>query len=322
MGGLHQLVLSGAAPELARYYPTAGGTRPIEPERAQFRAALWQTADRQRDFLAGPIQNGTVQTNEAGRGSVWLLPLAIHFADQQWPAVDLLDLGASAGLNLLADRRSYHYFAQEDGETPLFQLGDLSHAQPEYAVQLAGDSDPLRGSRPQALPQIRRRVGCDLQPFPIKTEADKLRLRSYVWADHTDRMRRLQAGLDVLDRFKRAGGELELHQVRLPDQLPAFLENSFPDDGTPLIIYNTFITQYFKEKRPALRSSLAAWATTQRRPVLWLQWEPALDAHSGPPAEFGWLAWTADIWQSGEHTQQTIGTTHPHGLQLRIKGKG
>ena len=99
MAGLHEAVLAkheGAA-ELAQFYPTAGGNRPADDPELKY--ILENAILSLKPHLAHVIETATVQTNETGRGSSWLLPLAFT----RWEQVELLDLGASAGLNLVAE---------------------------------------------------------------------------------------------------------------------------------------------------------------------------------------------------------------------------
>ncbi|MEN3362143.1 MAG: hypothetical protein V7637_6125 [Mycobacteriales bacterium] len=62
LGGLHLLVLAGQAPELARYYPSAGGTEPPDAAWSAAEPALRAHLSDLRRLLGR-----TVQTNEPGR---------------------------------------------------------------------------------------------------------------------------------------------------------------------------------------------------------------------------------------------------------------
>jgi hypothetical protein len=92
---------SSAIGHLVNYFPTAGGAHP--PDDPDFEIFLRQAILDRRDTLQAFIQNAGVQTNETGRGLCWLLPLL----PTGWETVHLIDLGASAGLNLVADQRRF-----------------------------------------------------------------------------------------------------------------------------------------------------------------------------------------------------------------------
>jgi hypothetical protein len=116
-------------------------------------------------------------------------------------------------------------------------------------------------------------------------------------------------------RANQSDAPIQLHPVNLPDELPEFLATAVPQQPNhPVILYNTYMTAYLDDRGRALRQHIANWANTQNRPILWLQWEPLWD---GPkPPEYGWIAWTADLWQANRHHYWQLAWTHPHGTPL------
>jgi hypothetical protein len=180
-GALHRLVLERRAPELALHYPSVGGTAPVE--------ALWPVAERTcrahldqlRDLVHAPVQ-----TNEVGRAAVLYGVLARLTAVHRLP-VRLLEVGASAGLNLHADRFGYEV-------QPGTVLGDP--ASPVRLVQ------PWHGAPVpyDVVPAVVERAGCDPAPLDCSTTTGRLTLTSYVWADQLQRLARLRAAFDVAAR--------------------------------------------------------------------------------------------------------------------------
>lgn len=210
-GALHRLVLEGRAPELASYYPSVGGTEPVED--------LWPAARRTcREHLEAlrPLVRRTVQTNEVGRSAVLFGVLQLL----EGP-VRLLEVGASAGLNLRCDRYAY-----EVGEDV---LGD-----PGSPVRLR---QPWEGSWPayRGVEVVARR-GCDPNPLDPTTEDGRLTLTSYVWGDQVERLDRLRAALEVARAVpvtvERAGA-LE------------FLERELrPNPGVTTLVWHSVVWQY------------------------------------------------------------------------------
>lgn len=295
MAGLHDAVLGGhaAAVELSDYYQTVGGRRPPDRElEEKLRSAVMALRPR----LAEIIQTWEVQTNETGRGSVWLLPLA----QTGWAEVDLVDLGASAGLNLVADHRRFDYFA---GDLLIGRLGRAPREQ--FVVQVDNDVGQWSDVHWNSSPIIVNRIGCDQNPLRLETEADERQLMSFVWADQPNRLDRLKEGLQAQRKVK-----VDLQRVTLPDELPGFL-NRLPAAERPLVLYNTVVKIYFPDRIAEMDQIVAAWAAAQSRPILWLQWEPGGDNPSSPT-----MAWTRDLWQNGRHTRDQIGWVHPHGLRI------
>ncbi|HET7408439.1 MAG TPA: DUF2332 domain-containing protein, partial [Mycobacteriales bacterium] len=99
LGGIHALVLTGQAPDLARYYPSASGTVPVDADAWPALAAVLEDHRATvRDWLLRPPQ-----TNEVGRGAA-LIGGLLHAVTEAELPVRLVEIGTSAGLNLRADR--------------------------------------------------------------------------------------------------------------------------------------------------------------------------------------------------------------------------
>ncbi len=263
LAGLHREVLDGA-PEtatLAAFYPTVGGERPFD--HPDLPAILRQTLLARRAALTPFIQTATVQTNEPGRGVAWLLPLLYT----GWDAVHLVDLGASAGLNLAAEARNFRLVLGE-------QTLDLGSGAPvQFLMQTKGDF--ILPSAPRRLPRIASRTGCDLKPFGLATAVAEQTLAAYIWADQPHRLQRLREGVAALRQANRGDAPIRLHAARLPDDLPAFLNQHVPaTPDYPVVIYNTYMTIYLDDKGASFKQHIADWAVVQNRSVLWLQWEP------------------------------------------------
>ncbi|WP_310600846.1 DUF2332 domain-containing protein [Desulfobulbus sp.] len=304
LAGLHRDILNGRpeTAELAHYYPTLQGTRFIDDGLALcLRAAV---AARQK-ALAEFIATARVQTNETARGLCWLLPASMT----GWPALHLVDLGASAGLNLVADRRHFRVIDGSEGHT-LLELG--SDVPPQFTVRSEGmPMPPLQA----VCPAIRSRIGCDLTPLILNAPVEEQTLAAFVWGDHPERLRQLRAGIAALHSVNRSQSPVSLFKADLPVDLPPFLADRVDRlTGSPVILYNTYLTAYLADKGAALRSIVEAWASQHPWPVLWLQWEPLRD---GPaPPEFGWLGWTADLWEDGQHRHWHLAWAHPHGTRI------
>jgi hypothetical protein len=173
-GAMHRLVLERKAPELALHYPSVGGTAPVRD--------LWSAAERAcREHLPAlrELLKRTVQTNEVGRSAALFGALLMVGGP-----IRLLEIGASAGLNLRCDAFAY---ALSTGRV----YGDMSS--PLRLVDPWGGSIAAGAS----FPEIVERSGCDPNPIDPSTLEGRLTLTSYVWADQIERLERLRAALKI-----------------------------------------------------------------------------------------------------------------------------
>jgi hypothetical protein len=184
---------------------------------------LGAALDRQADFLARWTAEQDVQTNEVQRA--WaLLPGFLSIADGR--PFDLLELGSSAGLNLLWDRYRYLYSTGAWGESALELSGD--DRVPPPAVLL------------DRWVEVARRRGIDLSPVDATSERGARILQSFVWADQSDRLERLRRAIDVVREDPP-----ELMRGDYVDSLPDLLADRI--EGTQLVVFQTASTMYLRD---------------------------------------------------------------------------
>ncbi len=248
-GALHALVLTGQAAELARFYP--GGTAPADAAalRQSAVAALAAHPACLADYLARPPQ-----TNEVGRSAV-LLGGFQWIAEHTGLPLRLFELGASAGLNLQWDRYRYRYGEVCIGasDSPL-ELAPIWHGEPP----------------PASLPRVVARAGCDLAPIDLTDEAQRLRLRSYVWADQEQRLRQLEAAMAIADRHPSMP-----ERADAADWVERVLAEPMPD-GAVNVIYHTIFWPYLPASAQArIETAIrrAGARATAAAPLAWLRFE-------------------------------------------------
>jgi hypothetical protein len=243
MGAVHRRALEGALPDLRSHYDHG------RPAWAAFRAGLSEDAEAIRALLDRPVQ-----TNEVGRCAA-LLPGFFAAARPGLP-LRLLEVGASAGLNLRFDRYRY--------EAGGFDWGD-----PESPVRIEFDLD---GDAPEPLAvEVAERRGCDPQPLDPTTEEGRLTLLSFVWPDQTERLRRLRSALAAAADLPVAveqGGAARWIGERLAE----------PRSEVATVVFHSIVMQYLPaSEREDFEQRLAAAgeAADERSPLLWLRMEPA-----------------------------------------------
>ena len=244
LAAIYRIVLRGGAPELVPFYPSLGGDADPEHAWAQLRPLLDRHSDELRASLDSPLQ-----TNEVGRSTALALGLFEAARGSGLRRVRLLELGASAGLNLNVDR--YRLIGPDWSWGP----GD---------ARLVLDTG-VGGIRPAPL-EIVERGGCDLSPVPIDSEVARRHLTSFVWPFELERHARLQAALDVASA----------HPV-VVDQATAstWLEQRLavePGDDVLTVVWQSITEQYWTKEESEAVAALVAGARS-RMPVVRVRME-------------------------------------------------
>ncbi|HYC02754.1 MAG TPA: DUF2332 family protein [Azospirillaceae bacterium] len=278
-GALHALVLSGSAPALAACYPPHAAD--IEALWAAVGDALAAHPEHMRAWLASPPQ-----TNEARRSAV-LLGGFLEVAHLTGRPLRLLEIGASAGLNLMGDRFRYRL------TDTLF--GDIGSSV-EVATDWLGPSP-----RMDAPLRVVSRQGCDIRPIDLEDAEQRLRLRAYVWADQSERMAMLAGAMDLA----RAAG-VRVNRADAADWVDARLAE---ETDAATVLYHSLVWQYLPaatQARITAAMEEAGARATKERPLAWLSFE--LQAE-GP------AALTLRLWDGGAHqgTERLLAHAHGHG---------
>jgi hypothetical protein len=244
MGAVHRRILEGHHLELGRHY------RDRDLSEATWRAfqrVIAADAEPLRRFLDHPVQ-----TNEVGRCAA-LLPGFLAIAAATGMPLRLLEVGASAGLNLCWDRYRY----EADG----FAWGD-----PASPVRLGFH---LEGPRPQPVEvEVSARRGCDRRPINPRSEEGRLTVLSYVWPDQAERLARLRGALAASD-------EVSVEQAGAAEWIAAQLAERVA--GVATVVFHSVVIQYLdEEERERFVGQLrtAGEGADETAPLAWLRMEP------------------------------------------------
>ncbi|WP_380168366.1 DUF2332 domain-containing protein [Jannaschia sp. R86511] len=287
LGSVHGLVLQGRAPELALHYPSVGGA-PQDGLWDQFRAVL----EDHRQTLRGLVTRAP-QTNEVGRSAALLGGFATVSTQTGLP-LRTLEIGSSAGLNLLWD--AYRY-----------RSGSWSWGDPLSPVVL---DDVFDGPVPSVgAVTVDERAGCDLTPVDVATEEGRLTLLAFVWPDQQVRRRRLEAAIQV---FRASPSQ---PRVERADAL-SWLERQLaePSTGTATVVTHSVVTTYLdRETNAALDELLARHGrrATMRSPLARL----SVESVTGGPFEIRLRTWPGD-------NERLLGHAGGHGLPVVWKARG
>jgi hypothetical protein len=209
-------------------------------------AALREEADFLRDWVA----TERVQTNEPRR-CWWLVPCFLEAARRTGAdTFDCVELGCSAGLNLLWDRYGYEY------ETGAFE------GSPVFRGEERGRPVPVA-----APPRVRSRVGVDLAPPDLRTEEGVRLLKSFVWADQEQRLADLDAAIGV---WRRDPPEVVVGDM--VEELPGLLERR---SDAPPVVWHTAALNYLPRERQTIVRELI----TNAGAMFVETWQPGDGAH-------------------------------------------
>ncbi|QJF52118.1 DUF2332 domain-containing protein [Roseobacter ponti] len=282
-GGLHALVLTGRAPELAALYP------PSRVSDHALREGVLDALGAHEAFLLNWVESPP-QTNEVRRSAALMAGATVVAQHSQLPVV-LSELGASGGLNLMWD----HYAL------------DLSGGGPGTAAPVVRLTPEWEGPLPPTrLPVVAERAGVDLNPLDPQNPDDLLRLTAYLWPDQPHRLAMTRAAAGVMTaRIDRADA-IDWLEQRL----------TAAPDGHLHLIQHTVAWQYFPEAARARGLALieaAGAAATHYRPLAWLSMESEGDVHAAEGAALVLRFWPGDV-------TLRLGRADFHGRWIRWQG--
>lgn len=248
-GAIHALARSGWEPNLAEAYPP----HPLNDN------LLWRTvadALRHNDAFLTERLSSPPQTNEVARSGL-LLGAMLQLASITHMPFELLEIGASAGLNL-----AFNEYRYELGEGRVW--GDPG-ASVAVACEWRGSMPPL-----DAEIDIVSRAGCDLRPIDPASADDRARLVSYIWADQRHRLQRVEAALDhaaALHRTIDSADAADWLEQKLLAPQPA---------RTTRVVFHTIVWDYLPapvSARIAAALARGGAAATRDRPFVHLNME-------------------------------------------------
>jgi hypothetical protein len=170
----------------------------------------------------------------------------------------LLEVGASAGLNLCWDRYRYTSGAFDWGPA-------------DSSLTIDFELDGHLQAPDEAGIEIRDRRGCDLAPIDPSTAEGRVSLLAYVWPDQPARIERLQAALDI-----RAEMPIEITQGGAASWAKQVLAQRSPRQAT--VLYHSIVAQYLSEKELVAFLGCVREAgerASEDAPMAWLRMEPA-----------------------------------------------
>lgn len=219
LAALHHAALRDPSLPHAAWFPTAVDEARPADEGAPAALALAYLIEHE-DEVTDFVRRNRLQTNEIGR-CVGLLPGMLEAAGFGQP-LRLLEVGASAGLNLRFDRYRYHY---RGGPT----WGPVGG--PELETSAEG---PVPSTLVPPSVEVTERRGVDLHPIDPTSEDGARLLTSFVWPDEHDRVGRLREAIQVARATSAAIDRGDL--AEWTDQ------HARPEEGVTTVLFHSIVS--------------------------------------------------------------------------------
>lgn len=284
-GGIHALYLGGQQPQLGAIYRDEAKVEGGGVDDA----ALVAAAIHAHEAELLPWLDGPPQTNEAGRSASFIAAL-LWLAEQGLPArFQCLEIGSSAGINLMLARYHYTLGGVEVGPEP----GAM-----RFAPRWKGNPPPARDIA------IVATKGCDVAPVNLADPAQALRLKAYIWPEHAERFERMAA---AIAEVKASPPDL----VRM--NAAAFVEAELARPqaaGTTRVLMHSIVWQYVpadQQARVTAAMEAAGARATPERPLAWIALEANRVVHMHELV--------VRYWPGGGEPVM-LGRAHPHGASI------
>jgi len=292
LAAVHYLVLEDADTALAAIYVGAAHEDP-GPLFLDF----WRA---HRDAVDHILATRHIQTNDCGRSAL-IAPGLTWLAPRFGGRFSLIDVGASAGLNLLCDSYRLDYGP----------FGATGPADSPVAVEcrVTGGEPPIA----DRLPAFVTRLGIDRSPIDLTDPTDVRWLLACVWPDS--------------GRLERTAASIELAQQSPPRVIASDANTALPDvltglpPGVAAVIVTTWAFAYFSlEDRQEFIALLDA--ASLQRDIAWLSAEgpgtvePLFEAAAAHPDPSGSDVLGAVLFQGGTHQGKFLGFVGAHGAWI------
>ena len=311
LAALHDLALEDPDGELAVHYPSAAhyaacsqnpdtAARPpanAPPPNPDAASTVTRWAHDHRSLVLERMSGRSTQTNEIGRNAV--LSAGLAEASQGTP-VALIDVGCSAGLNLLVDR---YRIDRSDGRV----LGDTES---EITIRTEISGRPM----PTTTAQIAWRRGIDLDPPDLDDETSVRWLLACQWPDDLARFERSRRAMGLWRSVRPRPAVVTGDALSTLEQVI----HEVPDDLL-IVVQHSWVATYMSiEDQQALAALLRH--EMQRRPLAWLSFEhPRLvPGLSHPAGSVERIPGATTLFLEGSGLEpRVLAQAHPHGSWVR-----
>ncbi len=279
-GGIHALHLKGVEPDLAAIYEDRAGVDD---------AAIVAAAIRAHEADLMPWLDGPPQTNEAGRSSNFIAAMLWLAKQGLAPRFACLEIGSSAGINLMLDRNHYDLAGVQVGPEPgamRFKPEWQGNPPPDHAIEIVSAK------------------GCDVAPVDLTDPDEARRLKAFVWPEHAVRFERMAAAIAEAGKSPP-----NLVQMNGAD----FIETELTKPqaaGTTRVLMHSIVWQYVpadQQARVTAAMEAAGARATAERPLAWIALEANRVLHLHELV--------VRFWPGGGEPVM-LALAHPHGASI------
>jgi len=197
----------------------------LEKSFEPFKAFCFEHKEQLIDLLHTKI----VQTNEVRR-CAYLYPIFGLVYEQTKKPLALIEIGTSAGLQLLWDQYGYRY-----DESGIYGNVDSELV---ISAEVIGVNRPVFSPNS---PPVSARIGIDLNPIDLTNKEEKIWLRSLIWPEHVERVELFEKAASMMN-------QVPVHLVQGDGVLLlAELAATVPHDEV-LCIYHTHVANQIPDE--------------------------------------------------------------------------
>jgi hypothetical protein len=237
------------------------------------------------DAVFDLVRENFVQTNETSRALAWLWPAQRIGCDDGARPLALVEIGAAAGLNLIADQLASPWTDTSGAALPVVRA-------------------------PRAL----TRIGIDAHPLDARSDRDANWLRACVWAGEHHRIARLEAAIAAFRATPvtlRRGDVIDAPDVLRRTQAGA-------PDRCVVLAFQTVVRDYLgEEKRAHYERAMRSWISeSPPGSALWVE----LEVDFADPREL--CAIVAHVRDANGAAEIVLGKTSPHPAVVSVDAAG
>ncbi|PKR76768.1 DUF2332 domain-containing protein [Halalkalibacillus sediminis] len=277
-GAVHYLQLKGNSHGLKEFYQSlVDNPQPPKEAFPYFK----DFCQKHRNEIISLLETKLVQTNEVRR-CAYLYPAFCYIHEKVKRPLALIEIGTSAGLQLLFDHYQYSYETEEvfgDRKSDVFVTSEVRSEQPPFLYDTP--------------PPVSYRFGLDLHINDLSDPEDELWLKALIWPDHSHRR----------DLFENASEYVKSNPLNLIEGdgvalLPGIVEQ-IPQESVICVFHTHVANQIPDEGKAQLVQTIDYIG--EKRDIFHL-YNNMYDAELH-----------LDYIVGGDKTTETIGQTNGHG---------